>query len=132
AVAWCYSNIGEMYAYEGDYIKASEYTYTALDRLKEANAGPTHTAANVYLNLALINNRLSQPDKAMAYLNELEDICERGNLNFQLAETYQLKRQLFIDLSRLDNASDYFEKVMTIGAEIGKIDLVGTAHAKLG
>jgi signal transduction histidine kinase/TolA-binding protein len=132
AVAWCYSNIGEMYAYEGDYMKASEYTYMALDKLKEANAGPTHTAANVYLNLALINNRLNQPDKAMAYLNELEDICERGQLYFQLAETYKLKGQLYMNLNRPDNARDYFSKVMTIGAEIGKIDIEASAHASLG
>ena len=74
AVAWCYANIGESYFDEGEYIKASEYYYTALREQKKAmGETPTNSAANIYNCLGLVNMRLNQSGRAIGYLSKLKE-----------------------------------------------------------
>ncbi len=133
ATAWCYNNIGESYFDEGDYIRASEYYYTALREQRKAMGDvPTHNAANIYNSLGVVNMRLNQPEKAIGYFNMAQEISERGKLYFQLAEAYISKGEYYIALHKTDSARKYFSEVVAIGKKIGKPDLMASGNGELG
>ncbi len=133
ATAWCYNNIGESYFDEGDYIRASEYYYTALrEQRKAMGDAPTHNAANIYNSLGLVNMRLNQTEKAIGYFSMAQEISERGKLYFQLAEAYQNKGGYYIALHQTDSARKYLAEVVDIGKRIGKPDLVANGNCDLG
>ncbi len=133
AVAWCYANIGESYFDEGEYIKASEYYYTALREQKKAmGETPTNSAANIYNCLGLVNMRLNQPGRAIGYFNEAEGVSLKGKLYYQLANTYTYKGEYFNSLHQPDSAQKYFMEVGDIGRKIAKPDLEAIADNDLG
>ena len=131
-VAWSYINIGEAYFCEGEYIKASEYYYIGLQELKKVNAPVTHTTANIYNSLGLVNLRLNQPQKALGYFNEAERMARKEHLNYQLAMTLLYKGEYYAGIHQPDSAITFFNEVMLIGKNIGKIDLEAMANANLG
>jgi signal transduction histidine kinase len=132
AVAWCYNNIGESYLSEGDYSKASEYLYTALNELNKRTKQPSHTTANIYNNLAKLNIRIGQVAKAMVFYDLAETAEKQAGLNFQLAETYTEKGKYYLGLRRPDSAINYFNRVMEIGKQINKVDLQALTYCNLG
>ena len=133
AKAWCYTNIGESYFDEGDYIRASEYYYTALqEQMKALGDAPTHSAANIYNCLGKVNMRLNQPEKAMAFFNMAQDISQSGKLYYQLAEAYINKGEYYTSIHKIDSSEKYFLGVLEIGKRIGKPDLVAMGNCDLG
>jgi len=133
AVAWCYSNKGEAYYFEGDYLAASQCLYTALDELKKATGNePNHTWANIYNALGRINLRLNQPSKALEYFKISEDACIRGGLFFQLGENYTERGIYCNAIGKHDSAIWYFNKVMELGKQHNKQDLQAIAYCNLG
>lgn len=133
AVAWCYINIGESYLCEGDYSRASQYYYTALQELKKATGdAPNHSAANIYNSLGKVSARLNQPGKAMYYFDMAEDVSRRGGLYYQLAESFINKGLYYTGMNKPDSADKYFNEVMAIGKKIDKADLQAIANEDLG
>ena len=132
AVAWCYNNIGCTYLAEGDYIKASEAYYTALNELNKKPQEPGHTAVNIYNNLGTVNLRLHQYDKAISFFNKGEDIAKQGHLDFQLAQSYESKGDYYNTMHQHDSAARYYNLEMEIGEKIGRPDLKATASVDLG
>ena len=132
AVAWNYNNIGISYFNEGDYIKASQYYFTALQELKKATAGPTRMAVNIYNNLALINQRLNQTGKALAYYKQAEDIGRQGNYDYQLAIVLMNIGEYFNSIHKPDSSIKYFDEVMTISQQTDRVDLQAGANDDMG
>lgn len=132
ATAWCYNNIGDSYINEGDYIHASEYCYKALDELKKNNVPLTHTTANVYLNLGLVNIRLGLPAKALDNFRHAEDISRRAHLDRQLANSLANIGEYYSINHKPDSAIPYFNEMMQIGVRLGKVDIQAIANDNLG
>ncbi|MCD6010542.1 MAG: signal transduction histidine kinase [Flavipsychrobacter sp.] len=133
APSWCYINIGEAYMCEGDYIKASEYFYTALKELKKVTGDtPNHTLANIYNDFGHVHIRMNQPEKAMQFYNMAEDVARRGNLPYQLANAYIYKGEYYTSIDKTDTARKYFMQVLEIGKRIDKTDLLAIGNNDLG
>jgi len=132
AVAWCYNNIGSSYSDEGDYTKASEYYYIALQELKKIENIPTTTAANNYMAIGGIKTLLNQPDTALAYYNKAEDVARKGKFYFQLAQALGCKGDYYAKINKPDSAQKFFNEIADIGKLTGKIDLQALANAQLG
>ena len=128
AVAWCYNAFGGSYFSEGDYAQASTYYFKALDDLKKKNVSPTHTTANVYNNLGILNIRLGLQDKALAYFRQGEDVSRKWHLDYQLANSLNNIGEFYNGIHRPDSAIKYFNELMEIGKKLGKTDLVVVAN----
>jgi signal transduction histidine kinase len=132
AVAWCVNNIGEAYFYEGDYITANEYYYNALTELNKRTKTITHSTANIYNSLGLVNLRLNQKEKSLAFFNQAEEVSRIANLPYQLAISCENKGTYYLLENNPDSARKYFEMELVIGRQMGKVDLRAFAHAQLG
>lgn len=132
AVAWCLINVGEGWFSEGDYTTANELYYQALEDMNGKTKKITHTTANIYNSLGLVNMRLNQYDKALGYFNMAYAASTQANLPYQLAISCDNKAIYFLTTNQPDSAAKYLKQEMEIGERIGKVDLVAFAHAKMG
>ncbi len=132
ATAWCYNNIGDSYFSEGNYVPASSYYYKSLEELKKMKGPPTHVTANCYNNLGLVNIRLGQPEKALAYFKQAEDISRKYQMGFQLGNALINRGDYYNSVHQPDSAIKCFTEVMELGEKIGKPDLRAEANTGLG
>lgn len=131
-VAWCYINIGEAWFSEGDYITANELYYRALEDLNRRTRNITHTTANIYNSLGLVNMRLKQYKKALAYFDMAQAASTNANLDYQLGISFDNKAALYLATHQADSAKEYARLEMAVGHKMGKVDLQAFAYAKLG
>ncbi len=132
AVAWVYNNIGDAYVSEGEYVKASDFLYRALAEIKRLPPGPYHTAANIYNNLGIVNQRLNLPGKALEFYDLAEQTALSGKLDYQLANAYELKGSYYIEKHQPDSARKYFELELSIGTRLNRADLKAFVNYQLG
>lgn len=132
ATAWCYNNIGDAYFSEGDYIQASAYYYKSLDELKKLTGPPTHITANNYNYLGLVNIRLGQTKKGVAYIRQAENISRVWRLDYQLGNALTYLGEYYNSVNEPDSAIKCFNEVMQIGRKMKKLDLQAQANDDLG
>lgn len=131
AVAWCYNAIGDAYIEEGDYTKALESLYNGIEDLRKRTTTATHVTANIYNDFATVYLRLHQVPRAMLYYDSATAACLKGNLFFQLGNTYTAKGEYYLSVHQLDSAGKYFNALLDIGHRIKKIDLQAIAYTDL-
>lgn len=132
AVAWCLINAGEAYFSEGDYPTANELYYKALEDMNRKTRSITHTTANIYNSLGMVNLRMNQYPKALAYFNMAYQASQQAHLPYQLAIACDNLSGYYIALRQPDSAMKYLQQEMKIGQSIGKVDLIAFAYAKMG
>ena len=132
ATAWCYNGISDAWFNEGNYVAASEYCYKALEELKKMKGPPTHVTANCYNNLGLVNMRLGQPEKALAYFRLAEEISRQYGLGFQLGNALTNRGDYYNSTHQPDSALKCFTELMALGKRINKPDLRAQASDGLG
>lgn len=132
AVAWCLINVGEAYFSEGDYTTANELYYKALQDMNRKTRNITHTTANIYNSLGMVNLRMNQYAKALSYFDMAYQAAQQANLPYQLAIACDNKSAYYITLHQPDSAMKYLQQEIKIGQAIGKVDLIAFAHAKMG
>jgi len=131
ATAWCDNNIGVSYNSEGDYTKAAEYYYKALQELNKSTTEPTSTAVNIYAAIGEVNLALSQPDTALVYYTKAENVARKGNFYFQLAQILSIKGDRYLNQRQYDSAQKYYNETLEIGKKTGKVDVQAMAFEKL-
>jgi signal transduction histidine kinase/Tfp pilus assembly protein PilF len=132
AFVWSNNNIGISYFSEGNYTNASQYYYRALDEIKKLPPLPIRTAANVYINLGIINMRIGQHDKGLAFFYQAEKIARKGSFDYQLALVLIDKGEYYIDNRQPDSAINLFSELMEISKKMNRIDLEAQANIDLG
>lgn len=131
-VAWALINIGEAWFSEGDYITANKFYYRGLEDMSTRTSAITHTTANIYNSLGLVNMRLNQYTKALDYYNLAENASKQANLSYQLAISYDNKAAWYLQMHQPDSAERYSRLEMEVGHKMGKVDLRAFAWAKMG
>ncbi len=131
AFVWCYNNIGSSYFLEGNYTQATNYYYKALDEVKKLPPTPIRTTANIYTNLGIINMRIKQDAKGLAFFQQAEDIARKGQFDQQLAIVLIDKGEYYIDI-KPDTAIKLFNELMEISIRMKRLDLEAQANIDLG
>ncbi|MES2702720.1 MAG: tetratricopeptide repeat protein [Bacteroidota bacterium] len=93
----CYNNIGLAYFYQADYINASANYYKALAAFRD-DSTPSRALLSIYTNLFMVNYRLHQPDNAIAYLQQAERLCRKGNFLYELSTVLTNKGGVYFEL----------------------------------
>ncbi len=132
SLAAYYNNKGIVYYNQGDYLKASEYYYTALRELKKVNTAPSRRGVEIYNNLANINLQLNQNEKAISFYYEAADMARKGSFPHQLAMVLINIGEYFIGERKADSAMHYFLEGMAISKENKYFDLQAYANKNLG
>jgi len=132
AFVWCYNNIGISYFSEGNYTLASQYYYKALSEVKKLPLTPIRTAANIYTNLGIINIRLGQGNKGLAFFQQAEDIARKGNFELQLAIVLIDKGEYLTTIHQADTSIRLFEELMALSKKMERLDLEAQANYDLG
>ncbi len=132
AVAAYYNSTGIVYYNQGDYIRASEYYYTALKELKKVSNAPSRRAVEILNNLANINLQLNQNEKALSFYYEAAAIARKGDFRHQLAMVQINIGEYFMAEHKLDSAKSYFLDGMNISLKNDYIDLQAYANKNLG
>jgi len=132
ATAWCYSNLGDTYIGEGNFVLASENLYKALEEIEKLPPAPYLALANIYNNIGILNRHLDHPDTELVYYNKAEVVARSGNHWHQLADVCNLKGAYYLDLGKVDSARKYYDLELEIGKNTDNDMLVSWAKLALG
>ncbi len=132
ATAWCYNNIGLSYFSEGDYETAVDFYYKALNEIKRKQLPPTHTEVNIYNNFGSVYFKLNELDKSLAFFRKAAELSQKGNFDYQLAESYESMGDFYNKICNADSAIKYFNLVIIIGTKMNKTDLRAAGNEGLG
>lgn len=109
-----YVNLGSAYFYKGDYERALDYYYRALENTSNNNLKATaNDSFRIYLNIALVWNRLGGNKQAMEVLQKIERNPRLYQDSNAKADFYSIAANTYAgDNPRL--ALDYYQKALAI------------------
>ena len=114
--AMSYNNIGVVYDYLGDYDKALEYHFKALE-IKKDVLGENHpNTAMSYNNIGEVYRNLGNYDKALEYFSKALEIFKEvlGENHPNTASYYNNIGAVYYNLGDYDKALEYFNKALEI------------------
>lgn len=117
-IAFCHNLFGTVNFMQGNYVKASEEFYLALEGLK--NTGNTNKDAiiTIYTNLASLSGRLGQNDKKLYYLTESERIARNSNTSGYLLGGILINKGNYYSETIPDSAIKYYMEVLAIAEKM--------------
>lgn len=74
-----HANLGGMYRESGNYIKAREHMEAAIVLLRQYNLLAYHDSIPQVVNYAMLLSEMGQPDKAIAVLEQVEEVVQEHN-----------------------------------------------------
>ncbi|MBO5839003.1 MAG: tetratricopeptide repeat protein [Bacteroidales bacterium] len=141
--ATSYNNIGIVYANLGEYGKALEYYFKALEITKDV-LGEKHTdTANSYNNIGVVYANLGEYDKALEFFNKALEIQKDvlGENHPDTAVSYNNIGSVYANLGEYDKALEYLNKALEIRKEVlgenhtdtaNSYNNIGSVYANLG
>jgi len=103
-----YNHMGGGYMYQGDYVKASDNFFNALNLHKQMNPG--REPSFLLNNLAEVNLRLGRYDKALYYYNLCEIAAAAEKNKHMLFNVPLNKAEFYITIHQYDSAAVYVNK----------------------
>ena len=123
--AYAYNNIGIVYSYLGDYDKALEYLFKALEIKKDVLGENNSDTANSYNNIGVVYRNLGEYNKALEYYFKALEIEKAvlGENHPNTASSYNNIGVVYKNLEDYDKALEYLNKALEI-----KKDVLGENH----
>ena len=120
-----YNNIGIVYANLGDYDKALEYLFKALEIKKDVLGENKSDTASSYNNIGVVYRNLGEYDKALEYYFKALEIEKEvlGENHPDTASSYNNIGVVYKNLGDYDKALEYHFKALEI-----KKDVLGENH----
>ncbi|MEO5980365.1 MAG: tetratricopeptide repeat-containing sensor histidine kinase [Chryseolinea sp.] len=112
----CYSNRGDYYLRLGEYLKALEVLFKALDILKTKEH--PQLQAFVYDHLGLVYEELGQHDVSLKYYFDALKIWERIGVKYEMAALYAEIGWIYKNQSNFAQAKSYMDKSLVLREEI--------------
>ena len=138
-----YNNIGVVYRDLGDYDKALEYYFKALEITKEVLGEKHPDTASSYNNIGAVYHKLGDYDKALEFYNKAleirKDVLEENHPD--TASSYNNIGVVYSNLGDYKKALEYYIKALEIFKEVlgekhrdtaGSYDNIGIVYHKLG
>ena len=110
-----YINMGTSYVYTGDYNKASNYYYKALQYITRYIPNDPDLSI-IYINLAAVQTRLEQYQKALFYADNAEKMARQGKQLLELAGALNNKGDIYIALHKTAEAGRVLKEAYKIAA----------------
>ncbi len=119
-ITWWLINIGNIYYAEEMYGEAENYYKNALNNFKKSTTRSDSVGIAVaYLNLALVNQKKKNKEKAVDYYKKSINACDDINDNYRKTNTYTYLVKMYLADNELDKADYYLE----IAKECNKLSL---------
>ena len=124
-------DIGLSYYQMGDYSKASEKTFEALEILDTITKQPVHKA-DLLRRMGHINNAQGSHEKALDYYQQALEIYNAAS--DYLYQVYILNDIGIVewDLERHNEALKYFEKSLALSLKYNYPEMVGNCYSNIG
>ena len=124
--AGSYGNIGLVYRNLGDYNKALEYYFKALEIRKDVLGEKHPNTAGTYGNIGVVYHNLEDYDKALEFYNKALEIDKDvlGENHHDTAISYNNIGVVYDELGDYDKALEYHNKALEIKKEV-----LGEKHA---
>lgn len=118
---WILVNLGNIFFYELDFNKATEF-YKKAEKiaLKKKDDEYKHAYSVVIWNYGLIAERQKHPEKALSYYRQSSAIRMQGKNPKFAAFTIMKEADMFIDLNQLDSAKFYLDKAWFCFENLGE------------
>jgi len=122
-------NLGTVYEYKGDYIKALEYYHKALNKL--AKIGDKETEAITYNSIGNVYENLNDYKKALEYYKKGLLIFEKIKNQYSIATSYGNMGNVLLSLHRYDEALEYYMKANQIFKNIKDLGGIATTTSQV-
>ena len=121
-----YGNIGLVYRNLGDYNKALDYYFKALEIRKDVFGEKHPNTAGTYGNIGVVYHNLEDYDKALEFYNKALEIDKDvlGENHHDTAISYNNIGVVYDELGDYDKALEYHNKALEIKKEV-----LGEKHA---
>jgi signal transduction histidine kinase/Tfp pilus assembly protein PilF len=126
----CYKSEGDYYFRLGDYMKAMEKLFQAMEILK--NKEQPQLLTTVYNQLGEVYSDLGQYDVALKYYFDALKIDERLGLKYEIAKVYSEIGWIYKNQLNFQQARMYMDKSLTLREEIKDDHGISNSYNVLG
>jgi len=125
------SNLGVMYQYKGQFEKANEYNFKALELKKKAGASPM-SIADSYNNIALSYQELGKFEEALEYELQAYEQYATGTDSAKFAQSGYMLGGILFEMELLDSAQVYYDRSLDIFQALGNQQAIALYHVYSG
>jgi signal transduction histidine kinase len=126
----CLINQGELQRQRGDYPRALQTLFVAMDIVKEKNM--PMILADVFLNLGDIYEAMGQNDISLKYYLEALKIAERTGIKHEIAKVYSSIAWIYKNQHNFAYAHDYVDRSLELRKAIGDEHGISNCYNVLG
>ncbi|MBQ3157907.1 MAG: tetratricopeptide repeat protein, partial [Clostridia bacterium] len=111
-----HANLGGMYRESGNYIKAKEHMEAAISLLRRYDLLAYHDGIPQVVNYATLLSEMSQPDKAIAVLEQVEKVVQEHNsaVCMDNASIYEAMGNTYLMTGNVEQAAIQHRKCLAI------------------
>ena len=109
----CYLSIGKIYMIEDFYKGAILQFNFAENILNEIQIEDAEVFKDLYSKIAYCYIKLNNSKKSLDYINKIEEIDKKNNLEDEL-DTLLLKANNFFNVGKFEKSKEYFKKTLEI------------------
>lgn len=115
-----HANLGGMYRESGNYIKAKEHMEAAITLLRQYNLWAYHDSIPQVVNYATLLSEMSQPDKAITVLEQVEKVVQEHNsaVCMDNAAIHEAMGNTYLITGNVEQATTKHRKCLAIYAEL--------------
>lgn len=115
-----HANLGGMYRESGNYIKAKEHMEAAITLLRQYDLLACHDSIPQVVNYATLLSEMSQPDKAITVLEQVEKVVQEHNsaVCMDNAAIHEAMGNTYLMTGNMEQAAIQHRKCLAIYAKL--------------
>lgn len=106
-----YSNIGVIYANNGDYATARSYFFYAMNLIESVKGGDVEAIGKLFSNISL-SYQYDKPDSAMVFIRKSLSYCEKNKLYTEFGNACLAMSNFYIDNGEPEQALAWVDRAL--------------------